>query len=204
MSTLKFADTHNMVAFLSKPTESDGFEQIVDFLNAHPIRCGPGAKKPWGILLLKRGLRMHLNFLMIHCSQEGRIDDIDTDENITLVNVHDDVDDEMFDVNDLGGEEVLLQVKMKKKKKRSREEVGPRELSKKAKGEDDKETAELKQFMEVIPDEEEVAINAIPLAVKSLKIMLKSLDMEDLEDLYKLMKSKYESTRPVEDLDLLL
>ncbi|GJX74853.1 hypothetical protein Tco_0313448 [Tanacetum coccineum] len=38
MSTLKFADTHNMVAFLSKPTECDGFKQIVDFLNAHPIR----------------------------------------------------------------------------------------------------------------------------------------------------------------------
>ncbi|GJZ74284.1 hypothetical protein Tco_0638430 [Tanacetum coccineum] len=37
MSTLKFADTHNMVAFLAKPTESKGFEQIVDFLNAHPI-----------------------------------------------------------------------------------------------------------------------------------------------------------------------
>ncbi|GKA96802.1 hypothetical protein Tco_0818897 [Tanacetum coccineum] len=38
MTTLKFADTHNMVAFLSKLTESDGFEQIVDFLNAQPIR----------------------------------------------------------------------------------------------------------------------------------------------------------------------
>ncbi|GJT92635.1 hypothetical protein Tco_1081480 [Tanacetum coccineum] len=38
MTTLKFADTHNMVAFLSKPAESDGFEQIVDFLNAQPIR----------------------------------------------------------------------------------------------------------------------------------------------------------------------
>ncbi|GKB58735.1 hypothetical protein Tco_0914921 [Tanacetum coccineum] len=38
MMTLKFADTHNMVAFLSKPVESDGFEQIVDFLNAQPIR----------------------------------------------------------------------------------------------------------------------------------------------------------------------
>ncbi|GJW82104.1 hypothetical protein Tco_0146079 [Tanacetum coccineum] len=38
MTTLKFADTHNIVAFLSKPTESDGFEQIVDFLNAYPIR----------------------------------------------------------------------------------------------------------------------------------------------------------------------
>nr|GFA73406.1 hypothetical protein [Tanacetum cinerariifolium] len=38
MTTLKYADTHNMVAFLSKPTKSDGFEKIVDFLNAHPIR----------------------------------------------------------------------------------------------------------------------------------------------------------------------
>ncbi|GJT07943.1 hypothetical protein Tco_0842405 [Tanacetum coccineum] len=28
MTTLKFADTHNMVAFLSKPAESEGFEQI--------------------------------------------------------------------------------------------------------------------------------------------------------------------------------
>ncbi|GJS58903.1 hypothetical protein Tco_0653687 [Tanacetum coccineum] len=38
MSNLKFADTHNLVTFLSKPEESDGFEQIVDFLNARPIK----------------------------------------------------------------------------------------------------------------------------------------------------------------------
>ncbi|GKA30578.1 hypothetical protein Tco_0716883 [Tanacetum coccineum] len=38
MTTLKFADTHNMVAFLAKPAESDGFEQIMDFLNAHTIK----------------------------------------------------------------------------------------------------------------------------------------------------------------------
>ncbi|GKF12112.1 hypothetical protein Tco_0050038 [Tanacetum coccineum] len=38
MATLKFASSHNMVAFLDKPIESDGFEQIVDFLNAHPIK----------------------------------------------------------------------------------------------------------------------------------------------------------------------
>ncbi|GJS27530.1 hypothetical protein Tco_0488150 [Tanacetum coccineum] len=37
MSALKFADSHNMVAFLAKPTKSEGFEQIVDFLNANPI-----------------------------------------------------------------------------------------------------------------------------------------------------------------------
>ncbi|GJV01140.1 hypothetical protein Tco_1334709 [Tanacetum coccineum] len=38
MASLRFLDTHNMVAYLSKPTESEGFDQIVDFLNAHPIR----------------------------------------------------------------------------------------------------------------------------------------------------------------------
>ncbi|GKD67410.1 hypothetical protein Tco_1309518, partial [Tanacetum coccineum] len=38
MTTLKFADTHNIVKFFSKPKESDGFEQIVDFLNANPIK----------------------------------------------------------------------------------------------------------------------------------------------------------------------
>ncbi|GJY39596.1 hypothetical protein Tco_0425960 [Tanacetum coccineum] len=37
MSTLHFVDTHNMVAFLEKPTESEGFEQIIDFLHANPI-----------------------------------------------------------------------------------------------------------------------------------------------------------------------
>ncbi|GJV68174.1 hypothetical protein Tco_1483683 [Tanacetum coccineum] len=108
-------------------------------------------------------------------------------------------------------------------------------ITKKQKVEDDKETTELKQLMKIIPDEDEVAIDAIPLAVKSPMIvdwkiykegrksyyqimradgksqmymffsqMLKSFDREDLEDLYKLVKAKYESTRPVEDLDLLL
>ncbi|GKE48825.1 hypothetical protein Tco_1480083 [Tanacetum coccineum] len=38
MANLKFADTHNMVAFLSKPAECEGFEQIMDFLNANPIK----------------------------------------------------------------------------------------------------------------------------------------------------------------------
>ncbi|GJS23604.1 hypothetical protein Tco_0452236 [Tanacetum coccineum] len=38
MSTLQFTDTHNLVAFLSKPAECEGFEQIVDFLNTHTIK----------------------------------------------------------------------------------------------------------------------------------------------------------------------
>ncbi|GJU90805.1 hypothetical protein Tco_1303228 [Tanacetum coccineum] len=67
------------------------------------------------------------------------------------------------------------------------------EITKKQKVEDNKETTKLKQLMKIIPDEEELALYAIPFAVK-----------EDLEDLYKLVKAKYESTRPVEDLDLIL
>ncbi|GKF40031.1 hypothetical protein Tco_0120092, partial [Tanacetum coccineum] len=82
---------------------------------------------------------------------------------------------------------------------------------------------------------QKVALDAIPLAVKSPSIvdwkihkegkksyyqiiradgslkmylvfshMLKSFEGEDLETLYKLVKAKYELTRPVEDLDLVL
>ncbi|GKA29776.1 hypothetical protein Tco_0716021 [Tanacetum coccineum] len=38
MSTLAFANTHNMVAFLEKPAKSNGFHEIIDFLNANQIR----------------------------------------------------------------------------------------------------------------------------------------------------------------------
>ncbi|GJZ57892.1 hypothetical protein Tco_0613386 [Tanacetum coccineum] len=38
MTTLQFVDTHNLVAFLTKSAESEGFKQIVDFLNASSIK----------------------------------------------------------------------------------------------------------------------------------------------------------------------
>ncbi|GJT83594.1 hypothetical protein Tco_1057936 [Tanacetum coccineum] len=72
----------------------------------------------------------------------------------------------------------------------------------------DQEAAKINELMEIVPGQEEVKIDAIPLGVKSPSIvfsqMLKSFDRKDLEDLYKLVKAKYESTRPVEDLDLVL
>ncbi|GJR86773.1 hypothetical protein Tco_0210784 [Tanacetum coccineum] len=120
------------------------------------------------------------------------------------------------------------------KENRARTEL-IQENTKKQKVDDDKETVELKQCLEIIPDEEEVTIDAIPLAVKSPSIvswkihkegrknyyqimrangkslmymifsyMLKGFDRKDLENLYKLVKAKYKSTRPVEDLDLVL
>nr|GEX45060.1 retrovirus-related Pol polyprotein from transposon TNT 1-94 [Tanacetum cinerariifolium] len=38
MSTPIFAKTHNLIAFLEKPSESDGFEQIVDSLNVNQVK----------------------------------------------------------------------------------------------------------------------------------------------------------------------
>ncbi|GJS80121.1 hypothetical protein Tco_0730002 [Tanacetum coccineum] len=38
MLTPKFVETHNLVAFLEKPEESNRFEGIIDFLNASSIK----------------------------------------------------------------------------------------------------------------------------------------------------------------------
>ncbi|GJV86496.1 hypothetical protein Tco_1530434 [Tanacetum coccineum] len=38
MANLEFCDKHNMVAYLKKPTGSEGFQEIVDFLNDSHIR----------------------------------------------------------------------------------------------------------------------------------------------------------------------
>ncbi|GJS98249.1 hypothetical protein Tco_0819419 [Tanacetum coccineum] len=38
MLTLKFVETHNLVAFLEKPEESSGFKEIIDFLNASYVQ----------------------------------------------------------------------------------------------------------------------------------------------------------------------
>ncbi|GJW96396.1 hypothetical protein Tco_0785270 [Tanacetum coccineum] len=45
MANLEFYDKHNMVAYLKKPTGSEGFQEIVDFLNGSHIRY-PLTKNP--------------------------------------------------------------------------------------------------------------------------------------------------------------
>ncbi|GKF33168.1 hypothetical protein Tco_0106368, partial [Tanacetum coccineum] len=37
MSSPQFAKTHNVVTFLEKPVESDGFAEIIDFLNESSV-----------------------------------------------------------------------------------------------------------------------------------------------------------------------
>ncbi|GJS95614.1 hypothetical protein Tco_0802582 [Tanacetum coccineum] len=62
-----------------------------------------------------------------------------------------------------------------------------------AKADDDQEAAKIKELMKIILDEEEVAIDAIPLATKPPTIFKDVLSLHS-----------YGSTRPVEDLDLIL
>ncbi|GJU44122.1 hypothetical protein Tco_1201388 [Tanacetum coccineum] len=163
MTTLKFADTHNMVAFLSKLAKSEGFEKIVDFLNAHPIKkpkrkdtqipqsSGPTDNvadevvneemddsleraSTTAISLdaervkklerrnksrthgLKRMYRVGSSRRVESSKDEGlgeedackqgRIADIDANKDIYLANVH--IDEDMFGVNDLDGDEVIV------------------------------------------------------------------------------------------------
>ncbi|GJZ96595.1 hypothetical protein Tco_0668929 [Tanacetum coccineum] len=136
-------------------------------------------------------------------SKQRRINAIDADEDITLVNVQDDADNEMFDVNALNGKKVFVaglnenvveevvdaaqnmegyklkdlkskgfdsiqemfnkafkrvnrfkdfRTELVEGKKRAGEEL-IQESTKKQKVDDNKETAELKQYLEIIPDE---------------------------------------------------
>ncbi|GJY04577.1 hypothetical protein Tco_0370517 [Tanacetum coccineum] len=117
--------------------------------------------------------------------------------------------------------------------KRAGEEL-EQETTKKQKLNDDHEEAEVKQLIQIIPDEDDVTIDAMPLATKYRVIgwkiykeggksywnilrvggkshmyllfsqLLRNFDREDLEDLWSLVKAKYGSTKPKEDMDLLL
>ncbi|GKB21768.1 retrovirus-related pol polyprotein from transposon TNT 1-94 [Tanacetum coccineum] len=83
-------------------------------------------------------------------------------------------------------------------KKRTREELEfdnlkKQKIDEKVEAKVDDE-AEMKKLMGIVPDEE-VAIDAIPLATKSLIINIKR---EDLETLWKFVKAKHGNTRPEE------
>ncbi|GJR46027.1 hypothetical protein Tco_1314130 [Tanacetum coccineum] len=66
---------------------------------------------------------------------------------------------------------------------------------------DDKEREDLKQCFEIVPNEEFV-VHDIPLAVKPAPIV--EFDREDLENLWKLVKTKHGYTRPEEAYERVL
>nr|GEV37723.1 hypothetical protein [Tanacetum cinerariifolium] len=80
---------------------------------------------------------------------------------------------------------------VKQKEKRAREEL-IQESTNKQKVEDDKEKDELKQLMETIPDEE-VAIDVIPLAVKSPRIVDWKIHKERKKSYYQIVRADKKS-----------
>nr|GEW92143.1 hypothetical protein [Tanacetum cinerariifolium] len=54
MAPLAFADTHNMIAFLTKSDASEGFDQIVYFLNAHTIQYALMVNPPIYVSCIKQ------------------------------------------------------------------------------------------------------------------------------------------------------
>ncbi|GKE15237.1 hypothetical protein Tco_1422814 [Tanacetum coccineum] len=90
------------------------------------------------------------------------------DKAMKRVNTFVDMDTEL-----VGGSEVReegSETREESSSKRAGDEL-EQEPSKKQKMEDDKETTELQSMMEVIPDKEEVAVDAIPLATKPPSIV---------------------------------
>ncbi|GJS56662.1 hypothetical protein Tco_0651446 [Tanacetum coccineum] len=108
------------------------------------------------------------------------------DKAIKRVNTFVDMDTELVEGSEVRAEG--SETRVEGSSKRAGEDL-EQESSKKQKLEDDKEIAELQRLIKVVPDKEEVATDAIPLATKPLNI---------------LVKAKYGSTRPMEDLDLVL
>nr|GEW32343.1 hypothetical protein [Tanacetum cinerariifolium] len=62
MTTPTFAKTHNLIGYLAKPAESEGFKQIIDFLNgssvryaltANPTICTSCIKQFWSMAKVK-------------------------------------------------------------------------------------------------------------------------------------------------------
>ncbi|GJR10349.1 putative ribonuclease H-like domain-containing protein [Tanacetum coccineum] len=78
------------------------------------------------------------------------------------------------------------------KEKRAGEEL-IQESSKKQKVDDEKETTELKKCLEIILDEEEVAIDAIPLAVKSPRIVESKIHKEGKKSYYQIIRADRKS-----------
>ncbi|GKA52757.1 hypothetical protein Tco_0746072, partial [Tanacetum coccineum] len=75
-----------------------------------------------------------------------------------------------------------------------------------AEKDNDLEEEEMKKHMEIVQDEEEIAINVIPLATKPPMIVEYKIGInrEDLETIWKLVKEKHGINRPVDEYERVL
>ncbi|GJU13899.1 hypothetical protein Tco_1136295 [Tanacetum coccineum] len=87
MSTPTFAATHNLVAFLEKPTESNGFEQILDFINANPIKYALTVN-PTKIIIIEASIRSDLHFDDAEAFLDKQVEGMNKHKEIFVVSSH--------------------------------------------------------------------------------------------------------------------
>ncbi|GKC05745.1 hypothetical protein Tco_0997355 [Tanacetum coccineum] len=97
----------------------------------------------------------------------------------------------------------LKESKVEGSSKRAGEEL-EQEKAKKQKIEDEKESEELKQCLEIIPDDgDDVTIDATPLSSKSLTIVDYKIHKEGKKNYFKIFRAdaRFEKTMPVDYMD---
>ncbi|GKC04556.1 hypothetical protein Tco_0996166 [Tanacetum coccineum] len=99
------------------------------------------------------------------------------------------------------GSEKRAGVSTKRAGTKLEQEVAKKQKIDDVKVDDDQEEARMKELMNIVLDEEEVTIDAIPLPI-SLHAL--NFDREDLETLWKLVKVKHRSTRLEEGYERVL
>ncbi|GKA61926.1 hypothetical protein Tco_0761445 [Tanacetum coccineum] len=125
------------------------------------------------------------------------------DKEMTRVNMFIDMDTKMKE----GSKKAKTNTSQESSSKRAGDELEQEKVKKKkvdehvkAEKDDDQEEAEMKKHMEIVQDEE-VAIDAMPLATKPPVI---GIDREDLETLWKLVKAKNGLNMLVEEYERVL
>ncbi|GJV33189.1 hypothetical protein Tco_1393589 [Tanacetum coccineum] len=87
--------------------------------------------------------------------------------------------------------------------KKARDEL-EQEKAKKQKVDDDQEAAKMKELMKIVPDEEEVAVDAIPLATKPPSIVDYKIIKEGKISYYQIIRADGSSKRPEEGYERVL
>nr|GEV30391.1 hypothetical protein [Tanacetum cinerariifolium] len=173
MPPLTFADTHNMVAYLSKSDVSAEFDQIVDFINAHVIQYA---------------LMVNLT-IYISCIKQFWA-------SATIKKINDVIQLRTL----IDGKKKMVKKLDKKKKSKSSGLKRLRKTLIKMKAKKAKLLDE--QMAQSLHDEEvekaaaREKVGGITEAYQSFEDMLKGFDREDLVALWRLVKEKFSSAVP--------
>ncbi|GJY69060.1 hypothetical protein Tco_0472042 [Tanacetum coccineum] len=107
------------------------------------------------------------------------------DKDMKRVNTFIDMDTELVEGSEVSGEPEIVQESSSKRAGTELEQ----ESIKKQKLDEDKETTELQRLIEVVPDKEEVSIDAIPLVTKPPSIVDYKIHKEGKKTYYQIIRA---------------